>query len=132
MSPKFIVNFEDRIIKYQDKIEKLSALSGFQKNNFMLLLAKNTDKLLQRYKNNCKIYYFRLLKYVQHRIKILRSFMNKTWPYVRNAFLMYSMQHTIYKEWLYIYCKKKVIWKGAKKCLKYLKKFKDDILQLCE
>ena len=132
MAPKCIVNFEDKIIKYQDKIEKLSALSGFQKNNLMFLLAKNTVKLLQRYKYNLKIYYFSLLKYVECRIKNLRSFMNKTWPYLRNAYLMYSMEHIIYKEWSHIYCEKKVIWKGAKKCLKYIKAFKEDILQLCE
>jgi hypothetical protein len=45
------VDFEDRLGKYESAIDKLSALSDFQKRNFLFSLAKNTDKRLQRYKN---------------------------------------------------------------------------------
>jgi hypothetical protein len=132
MRPKCIVDFEDRLGKYESAIDKLSALSDFQKRNFLFSLAKNTDKRLQRYKNNLKKFYFQKLRYIRCKQKKFRSSMSKIWQYLRNAFLMYSSEHTIFLEWFNIYYRKKLHIKGSKKCYKHIRKFKKHVLRLCE
>jgi len=132
MLPKFIVDFEERLDKYESTIEKLSALSVLQKRNLMFFLAHNTDKKLKKCKTNLKVYYFNRLRKVccsRHR---LHSLKNKTWEYLRNAFLMYGSEHTIYKEWGYIFIRRRQLFEGAKNCYKHIKELKEHVLQLCE